>query len=240
VKKVSNFQVRPLYLQVRDALVDRIKKGEFPSGGVLPSEIDLHTQLAVSLGTLRKALGVLEAENLIVREPGRGTFVGSHQARKSVDRFNPIRAADGSPIIGEVKTGKVKVGPAKEQERLALSLDEGDQVARFHRIRFLGRRPFAYECVCLPDRCFPGLALRSQPANELEELAQAWGLLVARAEAKVRAMPAPPSAATALSLRPSVIVLSMERLAFDTDDQPIEMMTAYLNLADGFCSLEMR
>jgi len=232
--------VRPLYLQVRDALVDRIKQGEFPSGGVLPSEIDLHTQLGVSLGTLRKALGILEAENLIVREPGRGTFVGSKQARKSVDRFNPIRAADGSPINGEVKTGKVKVGPAKEHERVGLGLGEGDQVARFHRIRFVGRRPFAYECLCLPDRCFPGVPTRLEPANELEELAQAWGLLVARAEAKVRAMPAPPSAATALSLRPGAIVLSLERLAFDTDDQPIEMMTAYLNLGDGFCSLEMR
>jgi len=237
---VKNFQVRPLYLQVRDALLDRIKKGEFRPGDALPSEIDLHTQLGVSLGSLRKAMGVLEAENLIVREPGRGTFVGSQQARKSVDRFNPIRAADGSPINGEVKTGKVKVGTAKEHERVGLGLGEGDQVARFHRIRFVGRRPFAYECVCLPDRCFPGLALRSEPASGLEALAQAWGLLVARAEVKVRVIPVPPSAATALSLRLGAPGLSLERLAFDTDGQPIEMMTAYLSLGDGFCSLEMR
>jgi GntR family transcriptional regulator len=74
----------------------------------------------------------------------------------------------------------------------------------------------------------------------LEELAQAWGLLVARAEVKVRAVPAPPSAATALSLRPGAKVLSLERLAFDTDGQPIEMMTAYWVLGDGFCWLEMR
>jgi GntR family transcriptional regulator len=185
-------------------------------------------------------MGVLEAENLIVREPGRGTFVGSQQARKSVDRFNPIRATDGSPINGEVKTGKVKVGTAKEHERVELRLAEGDQVARFHRIRFVGRGPFAYESVCLPDRCFPGIVLGPEPAGGLEELAQGWGLLVARAEVKVRAIPAPPSAATALSLRPGATVLSFERLAFDTDGQPIEMMTAYLSLEDGFCSLEMR
>jgi GntR family transcriptional regulator len=185
-------------------------------------------------------MGVLEAENLIVREPGRGTFVGSQQARMSVDRFNPIRAADGSPINGEVKTGKVKVGTAKEHERGALRLAEGDQVARFHRIRLFERRPFAYECVSLPDRCFPGLAQRLEPASGLEELAQAWGLLVVRAEVKVRTMAVPPSAATALSLRPGATILSLERLAFDTDDLPIEMMTAYLSLRDGFCSLEMR
>jgi GntR family transcriptional regulator len=82
---------------------------------VLSSEIDLHRELAVSLGTLRKALGVLEAEKLIVREPGRGTFVRSHQAGKTVDRFDPMRAADGSLIVGEVRTGKVMVGPRRSE-----------------------------------------------------------------------------------------------------------------------------
>jgi GntR family transcriptional regulator len=240
VNENTNFQIRPLYLQVRDALLDRIKKRELMPGGNLPSEVDLHRELRVSLGTLRKALGVLEAERFIVRQPGRGTFVRSHQAGKTLNRFNPIRAADGGPVLGEIKTGKVKVGPPKDQEAAALRLDAGEQIARFHRVRFLGKRAFAYELVCLPDRRFPGLALRPEIPNELEELAQSWGLLVARAEAKVRTRPAPAAAAAALSLRDGAVVFSLERLAFDSDDQPIEMMTAYFDLRDEFCKLELR
>jgi GntR family transcriptional regulator len=80
VQSNTRFQVKPLYMQVRDALLERIKDGSWKPGASLPSEIDLYRQLGVSLGTLRKALGVLESEQLIVREPGRGTFVRDHQA----------------------------------------------------------------------------------------------------------------------------------------------------------------
>ena len=214
----TNFQIRPLYLQVRDALLDRIKKRELMPGGNLPSEVDLHRELRVSLGTLRKALGVLEAERFIVRQPGRGTFVRSHQAGKTLNRFDPIRVE----VLFKSRCGRV------------------EQIARFHRVRFIGQRAFAYELVCLPDRRFPGLALRPEIPNELEELAQSWGLLVARAEAKVRTRPAPAAAAAALSLRDGAVVFSLERLAFDSDDQPIEMMTAYFDLRDEFCKLELR
>jgi hypothetical protein len=88
-----------------------------------------------------------------------------------------------------------------------------------------------------PRSHFPGFALRPEIPNEFEELAQGSGLLVARAEAQ-SADPARP-----LPLRPlrdGAVALSLERLAFDTDDLPIEMMTAYFNLRDEFCNLEMR
>lgn len=75
VQSDIKFQVRPLHLEVRDALLERINDGRWTPGANLPSEVDLYRQLGVSLGTLRKASGVLESEHVIVREPGRGTFV---------------------------------------------------------------------------------------------------------------------------------------------------------------------
>jgi len=240
VSEDPKFQIRPLYLQVRDAVLERIKTGRLKPGGLLPSEMDLHRELGVSLGTLRKALGVLESEQLIVREPGRGTFVRSHQVGRNVDRFNPVRGADGNPLHGEVKTGKPKLAPPRGAERAALKLAPGDQVVRFERIRLHEERAFAYEIVCLPDRRFPGLAQQGTIASELEELAQAAGVLVARAEGKLRTVPAPPAAAAALSLPSKTVVLSLERIAFDTDDEPIELLLAYLDLRDGYCRLDIR
>jgi GntR family transcriptional regulator len=240
VTENSKYQVRPLYLQVRDALLERIKEGKWKPGANLPSEINLYRDLGVSLGTVRKALGVLEREQLIVREPGRGTFVRDHQAGRTFSRFNPMRGPDGAPIRGEVKSRRAKVAAPSAAERAALRLDADEQVVRIHRIRFHEQRPFAFELVCLPDRRFPGIAARSEIPDELEELAQAWGVLVARAEAKVRTMPALPAAAAALSLAEAAIVLAMERLAFDTDDRPIELMTAYFDLRNEYCSLDMR
>jgi len=237
VNEEAKFQVRPLYLQVRDAVLERIRSGKLRPGGLLPSEMDLHRELGVSLGTLRKALGVLETEQLIVREPGRGTFVRSHQA---AERFNPIRGLDGTPLRGRVKTGRAKLAAPKSAERAALRLEAAEQVVRFERVRFHEERPFAFEMVCLPQRRFPELATRATIPDNLEELAQDCGILLARAEGKVRALATPQGAAAALSLAVGTVVLCLERLAFDTDDQPIEAMTAYYDLKNEYCKLEMR
>jgi GntR family transcriptional regulator len=72
VSDPAKFRLRPLYLQVRDALLNSIKDGTWSPGESLPSEIDLHRKLGVSLGKMRRALSVLEDDRLIVREPGRG------------------------------------------------------------------------------------------------------------------------------------------------------------------------
>lgn len=234
------FQVRPLYLQVRDAVLERIKTGHLKAGGLLPSEIDLHRELGVSLGTLRKALGVLEAERLIIREPGRGTFVRGRLAGKTLDRFNPVRGTDGMPLRGEARTGKASVGTPEGWERTALNLDGSQAVVRFERIRSHEEHPFAYELVCVPERCFPGLAQHPSIPDDFEEMAQTWGMLPSRAEAKVRATLPPPAAVTALALADHSLVLSLERIAFDTDDRPIEAMTAYFNLRNEHCKFEMR
>jgi GntR family transcriptional regulator len=236
----TRFQVRPLYLQVRDALLERIKDGRWKPGTNLPSEIDLYRQLGVSLGTLRKALSVLEAEQLITREPGRGTFVRDHQAGQALGRFNPIRDADGAPLRGQVTSRKVKLAQPTLAERSALRLKAGDQVVRIHRIRVYDERPFAYEQISLSERRFPGLAGQTAFPDELEELAQNQGMILARAEAKVRLASASAAAAQALSLAEGTPVLSVERLAFDTDHEPIEAMTAYYDLRDEYCRVDLR
>jgi GntR family transcriptional regulator len=236
----TKFQVKPLYMQVRDELLERIKDGRWKPGASLPSEIDLYRQLGVSLGTLRKALGVLESEQLIVREPGRGTFVRDHQAAQALGRFNPIRGADGAPVRGQVSSRTVKLAAPTPAEQTALRLQAGEQVVCIQRIRVLDERPFAFEQVALAERRFPGLVDRPQVPDELEELAQDRGVLVARAEAKVRLAPASSAAAQALSLAEHTPVLSVERLAFDTDQEPIEAMTAYYDLRDAYCRLELR
>jgi len=236
----TKFQIKPLYMQVRDALLERIKDGRWKPGASLPSEIDLYRQLGVSLGTLRKALGVLESEQLIVREPGRGTFVRDHQAAQALGRFNPIRGPDGAPLRGQVSSRKVEIATPTPAERAALRLQSGEQVVRIHRIRMLNERPFAFERIALAERRFPGLAEKAEFPDELEELAQNRGVLLARAEAKVRVTPASPAAAQALSLAERAPVLSVERLAFDTDHEPIEAMTAYYDLREEYCRVDLR
>jgi len=66
----------PLYQQIKDLLLERIEHGELAAGDVIPSEAQLRAAFEVSRLTVRQALYELRVEGYVIREKGRGTFVG--------------------------------------------------------------------------------------------------------------------------------------------------------------------
>jgi DNA-binding LacI/PurR family transcriptional regulator len=76
----------PRYHQVYQSLKKRIEKDEFPPDSALPPERQLVVDYGVSRITIVKALDTLEAEGLIRREHGRGTFVKQPQIETPVEQ----------------------------------------------------------------------------------------------------------------------------------------------------------
>ena len=100
---VGRFSTRPLYLQVKDMLVQRIIGGTWKPGAAIPNEIELSRELGISVGTVRKALDEMEGERLILRRQGRGTFVIDQTSDECANRFSNIRDAEGSRISGDIQ-----------------------------------------------------------------------------------------------------------------------------------------
>lgn len=65
----------PLHMQLLNQLRHLILSGQWSPGSRLPSETELQRQLKISRSTIRQALNNAEAEGLIERVPGKGTFV---------------------------------------------------------------------------------------------------------------------------------------------------------------------
>jgi GntR family transcriptional regulator len=65
----------PPWVQVRDALRERIVSGELPPGAMVPSIVMLHQEYGIAKTTARKVLAALRDEGLIVTTPGWGSFV---------------------------------------------------------------------------------------------------------------------------------------------------------------------
>lgn len=65
----------PVYYQIAAALRQRIADGEWRKGNQLPPEPELAKAFGVSRMTIRQALVELEADDVIVRRRGAGTFV---------------------------------------------------------------------------------------------------------------------------------------------------------------------
>lgn len=65
----------PIYLQVKDIILDKIKSGEYQPGTKIPTERELSTELGISRNTVSAAYKELLLEGALEAWQGRGTFV---------------------------------------------------------------------------------------------------------------------------------------------------------------------
>ena len=76
----------PLYRQLTDLLLSKIRAGEYPEGSRIPSEHQLARTYGIGRPTARQATDQLVLNGTLVRRRGAGTFVRS--AQKEVDLFS--------------------------------------------------------------------------------------------------------------------------------------------------------
>ena len=230
---------RPLYLQVRDALIERIGKGEWSPGAAIPNEVDLAREFGISSGTMRKALDLLETERVLTRSQGRGTYINDQSSAALVSRFWRISAADGKPMNGDAKTIEIVEAPANEEECRRLRLGAQDCVYRVRRARWHGDRPFVVEEASLPAVLFPGLLERNGIDHRIVALAQLYGILLGKADERITIAAAPPAIADSLRVASSTAVMLLDRLLFTLDGQPVEWRVAHCHLRGGFYRADM-
>jgi GntR family transcriptional regulator len=158
----SRFSTRPLYLQLREALLERIAAGQWKAGNAIPNEADLAREFGVSPGTMRKALDLLEAQRVLTRRQGRGTFVNDQSSAEMAQRYNKLRGPDGRPFLGPPEVGAISTGDANESEMLRLGLDPQARVYRFRRTYYhQHRRSWWMRLRCL-RRYFPASRSRGK------------------------------------------------------------------------------
>lgn len=73
-----------LYLKVKKDLLRKIESGEFAQDGSLPTEKELCKLYKVSQITVRRAVGELTSEHILVRQQGKGTFVKKQEKFPSI------------------------------------------------------------------------------------------------------------------------------------------------------------
>ncbi|MBK4714973.1 MULTISPECIES: GntR family transcriptional regulator [Tenebrionibacter/Tenebrionicola group] len=75
---------KPLYAQLYDILLGKLKTGEYKKNDVLPTEAEFEEIFGVSRITARRALAELAAKGLVKRQAGIGTMVISALEKQEV------------------------------------------------------------------------------------------------------------------------------------------------------------
>jgi GntR family transcriptional regulator len=230
---------RPLYLQLRDALVQRIANGDWRPGAAIPNEANLAEEFGVSPGTMRKALDLLEAERLLTRKQGRGTFINDPASDGLAVRFSNIRNASGHRITGDVRVGSLVQAPATDSEIAHLCLQRPDEVYRVRRFRSHNGRLYMIEDAALPAALFPGLVQQPSLADRVVGLARHYGVLLARSQERVSIASPEKVITDALGHPAGAFVLRLDRVVFSRDGRPIEWRVGYCHLGDEQYVAEM-
>ncbi len=226
----------PLYQQVRDWLIARLRHGEWAPGQALPSEAELARQLGLSQGTVRKAIDSLAADNLVTRRQGRGTFVATHAEAVAQFRFLRIRPDRGEALQPEsriLSLNRLRAGPAIA-ERLAIRQQES--CVQIRRLLIFDSKPVVLDEIWLPGQRFRGLTLDrlrdySGPLYGLFE--SEFKTRMIRCEERIRAIAASPMESLDLMCQVGAPLLSVERVSYGYDNSPVELRIGYC-LTQGF------
>lgn len=212
---------RPLPVIIRGWIEDLIRRGELQAGAQLPSEDELAQLLEVSRPTLREALGALEAEGLILRLRGVGTFVGPRALlRNNLDvNFGVtdlIRSFGGTPGAKDVRVEEL---PASEEDAAALQVAPGDPLLRIERVRTMDGLPVVFSIDVLPS------GVLTMPL-ELEEgsiysLLEGAGRPVHHGVARIRPATAAGSLAKRLDIPSGALLLVLDQIDYDHRGKPI-------------------
>lgn len=214
-----------LYREVKRHLIADIQSGRVAPGGALPNESELAKRFNVSIGTVRRAVDELVADNILVRQQGRGTFVGRQDRERFMFQFFKIAGRDGSREFPQVRLHAFAKSRASPEEALALALHGAQPVYRIDNVLSLKGRPVIYDRIVIAASLFAGLtkSVFEQRSGTIYELYQtAFGVTVVGADERMRAEIADEVSAQLLGLSAGAPVLRIERVAFTFDQKPAE------------------
>jgi GntR family transcriptional regulator len=220
----------PLYFQLRELLGAEIASGRWAPGDRLVSEPDLCRHFDVSRTTLRQALGSLEADGLIRRDKGRGTFVAEPRSSswllQSSHGFFDEASRDGRKVTSRVLRVEVARLPAWACH--ALGLVEGEHGVSLERVRWVDDRLVMYVETHLPER-FGDVVLSSDLANGslYRTLEERLGCVVASGRRVVAATTAERELAELLQVDVGAPLLYVESVSFDATGAPFESYRAW-------------
>lgn len=220
---------KPLYLQLAEAIKQKISSNVWKIGMMIPSENELSRELEVSVGTVKKALGLLVQEGVLFRRQGKGTFVATPDFSKSFSRF--FRYGQTGDLSGDSPGSVIldmTVIKADPQIAEILHLAADTDVLKIKRVRTLQNTPFSIEELFLPYERFKGMD-KSLIENKLlyPIYNEKFSTPIIWADEYLQPGIADQETAQALGIEIGAPVMCVERLAHTYEDIPVEWRRSY-------------
>jgi GntR family transcriptional regulator len=225
---------RTLHADVKRRIIGSLSEGRWKHGEAIPSEAALARRFKVSVGTVRRAVSELVAENVLVRRQGSGTYVASHTRDYMLSVFFWIVDEKDRKELPRVEVLSYADSRADAATAARLRVSPGAPLIRVRALQRIGGRPMMVDDIRMPKALFADLsepAFRHRDGTIYGFFQERFGIAVVRVVERLQARAAPTRVGAALGLPAGAPVLRIERTAFTYGDVPVETRVRHVNTA---------
>jgi GntR family transcriptional regulator len=215
----------PYYIQLIEALKEKISHGDWKPGEQIPPEAELCATYGVSRTVVRQALREIELDGLVIRRKGKGTFVAEPKISESLAQkltgFYQDMVERGHKLVTQV-LGQAMI-PANKKVAGFLGVQPGTMVIEIKRLRFVDDEPIVIVVSYLPYHLCPqllGIDLTDQSLYAYLE--QECGLMIARGRRAIEAVGANEQEAELLKVSKGDPLVLLDSVSYLEDGTPIE------------------
>jgi len=222
--KIAKNSPIPVHVQLKEALRRLLESKDYKPGDRFLSENEIAKEYGVSRMTARRVMDDLSKEGLILRVPGKGSFV---TRRKFVEKLTELVGfTQDMERKGYVPGTRVlqrdSIYPPKEVQEI-LQLEKGERVLVLRRVRYASAEPVALQTAYVPLKFFPGIENVDFEKESLYATFKKFGRPPAWAKQDMEAIVIQDlEQAELLGVAPGSPGLVSERLTYDLDGNPIE------------------
>lgn len=225
---LNKSQPIPLYFQIKESLMNKIKSHFYQVGNLIPSETELQQEYKVSRITIRRAVRELVQEGYLTTRQGKGTFVSKPKASQELNLITSwaetMTALGMHPETKQIQFSEI-TAPINIVKLLDVSL--GDKIYKIERLRYADNEPVCWMINYLNPQYVPDLLKKGLIGESLyETLEKRYNIILHMAVETVEAKAAKGKEASMLNIRRGSPLLHVTRTTYDGDGVPVEVVMA--------------
>ncbi len=218
----------PLYHQLKNALLGKIKSGEWVPGFCIPTESELIDSYEVSRTTVREAVIELVREGYLMKKQGKGTFVNQTRLVERLGRLTGF--AEEMAQQGYIPSASLlHVKDMGESDKLDSSMDflvpelSGEiPLVNITRIRLADEEPIAIEYSFWPKDIANILSQEDLSSIAFYAVLERNGVYLQYADENISAINANQDDAKYLKVQEGSALIEMRRFTYDVNQRLIE------------------
>lgn len=215
----------PKTIQVSEILIREIAAGRYPDGTRLPTERKMAETLGVAVGTVRRALAILEERGLLRRVQGSGNYVQARAEVQSVYEFFRLELIKGGgfPTAEILEVQRLKKDPSIPDIGL------GTLAHRIRRLRYLDSIPVEVEEIWLDGRSVDWIMQDELRDSLYYYYKEKLKIVITSVTDSVGVSEVPDWTPEVFALPPGSACGLVERLSYDRSGEAVEFSRNWFN-----------